>query len=152
MMLDHAYPHPQLPPHVTATQVFLEEAEKISPVWTQAERNGQAMRAAHRMIEWDGWEEGLADAILGEEEDPAALATDGERTERAPPYAAVIPVSAGGMALVQSQSPRGGIGPKGGGVNGHIRKVSTGGAAAVNIALLNGLEEGLRRNGLLSDN
>lgn len=152
MMLDHAYPHPQLPPNLSATAVYLEEAAKVSGVgeeWAKAEAAGQALRAAHRMIEWDGWEEGLADAILGAEDVEDADGQEGEPTLRANSYVAVVPAAAGGLAVVQSASPRHGIGPKGGGVNGLAGKGA--GGAAVDLALLNGLEEGLRRNGLLDD-
>ena len=67
--LEHAYPHPQLPPNVSASSIFWEEAAKVAGVgeqWARAEQEGTAMRAAHRMIEWDGWEDGLVNGILGE--------------------------------------------------------------------------------------
>ncbi|KAG6852431.1 hypothetical protein C0991_012002 [Blastosporella zonata] len=36
--------------------------------WLFHESAGQRLRMAHRVVEWDGWEEGLVDSILGPEE------------------------------------------------------------------------------------
>ncbi|KAJ7624922.1 hypothetical protein FB45DRAFT_924537 [Roridomyces roridus] len=36
--------------------------------WLHHERTGMRLRMAHRVVEWDGWEEGLVDSILGPEE------------------------------------------------------------------------------------
>ncbi|KAG6909010.1 hypothetical protein DXG01_002396 [Tephrocybe rancida] len=36
--------------------------------WLFHESAGQRLRLAHRVVEWDGWEEGLVDSILGPEE------------------------------------------------------------------------------------
>ncbi|KAG5641922.1 hypothetical protein DXG03_003968 [Asterophora parasitica] len=36
--------------------------------WLFYESAGQRLRMAHRFVEWDGWEEGLIDSILGPEE------------------------------------------------------------------------------------
>lgn len=36
--------------------------------WLQHESAGTRLRMAHRCIEWDGWEEGLVESILGPEE------------------------------------------------------------------------------------
>ncbi|KAG6830223.1 hypothetical protein H0H92_001663 [Tricholoma furcatifolium] len=36
--------------------------------WLFYESAGERLRLAHRFVEWDGWEEGLADSILGLEE------------------------------------------------------------------------------------
>ncbi|KAF7289806.1 hypothetical protein MIND_01354900 [Mycena indigotica] len=33
--------------------------------WLHHERTGMRLRMAHRVVEWDGWEEGLVDSILG---------------------------------------------------------------------------------------
>ncbi|KAL4259966.1 Altered inheritance of mitochondria protein 9, mitochondrial [Pleurotus pulmonarius] len=63
--------------------------------WLYYEHAGTRLRMAHRYIEWDGWEEGLADSILGSEdmedewfkepEDPvpdsAALAPESRESE-----------------------------------------------------------------------
>ncbi|KAJ7152675.1 hypothetical protein C8R43DRAFT_1087855 [Mycena crocata] len=35
--------------------------------WLHHERTGMRLRMAHRVVEWDGWEEGLVDSILGPE-------------------------------------------------------------------------------------
>ncbi|KAH9912436.1 uncharacterized protein B0H18DRAFT_1054066 [Fomitopsis serialis] len=37
--------------------------------WLHHEAAGARLRMAHRCIEWDGWEEGLVDSILGPEEE-----------------------------------------------------------------------------------
>jgi hypothetical protein len=37
--------------------------------WLHYESAGQRLRMAHRFVEWDGWEEGLIDTILGPEDD-----------------------------------------------------------------------------------
>ncbi|EJD36287.1 hypothetical protein AURDEDRAFT_117129 [Auricularia subglabra TFB-10046 SS5] len=145
--LEHAYPHPQLPPNVSASSLFWQEASKIEDVgaqWAQTEQEGQALRAAHRVIEWDGWEEGLVATILGDEEED-----DGEPTQRPPShFGTVVPATEGGLVVVKSRSPRSGIGFKGGGVNGNGASKA---GAGVDLALLNGVEERLRRNGLLED-
>jgi hypothetical protein len=36
--------------------------------WLHYESAGTRLRMAHRCVEWDGWEEGLVDSILGPEE------------------------------------------------------------------------------------
>lgn len=36
--------------------------------WLHHEAAGARLRLAHRFVEWDGWEEGLVDSILGPEE------------------------------------------------------------------------------------
>lgn len=44
----------------------------IAAEWLHHEASGARLRMAHRCIEWDGWEEGLVESILGppeEEED-----------------------------------------------------------------------------------
>ncbi|KAG6879621.1 hypothetical protein C0992_000456 [Termitomyces sp. T32_za158] len=40
----------------------------LSREWLFYESAGQRMRMAHRFVEWDGWEEGLVNSILGPEE------------------------------------------------------------------------------------
>ncbi|GJE86638.1 hypothetical protein PsYK624_027190 [Phanerochaete sordida] len=40
----------------------------IAAEWLQHESAGTRLRMAHRCIEWDGWEEGLVESILGPEE------------------------------------------------------------------------------------
>jgi hypothetical protein len=39
----------------------------LAQEWLQYEEGGTRLRLAHRFIEWDGWEEGLIDSILGPE-------------------------------------------------------------------------------------
>ena len=40
----------------------------IAAEWLQHEGAGARLRMAHRCIDWDGWEEGLVESILGPEE------------------------------------------------------------------------------------
>lgn len=41
---------------------------QLAHEWLFYESAGQRLRSAHRFVEWDGWEEGLVDMILGPEE------------------------------------------------------------------------------------
>lgn len=45
-----------------------QDIPKLAREWLTYERTGMRLRMAHRFVEWDGWEEGLADSTLGEEE------------------------------------------------------------------------------------
>jgi hypothetical protein len=40
----------------------------LAKEWLFYEESGARLRMAHRCIEWDGWEEGLIDSILGPED------------------------------------------------------------------------------------
>lgn len=40
----------------------------LAKEWSYHEQQGIRLRLAHRFVEWDGWEEGLIDSILGTEE------------------------------------------------------------------------------------
>ena len=40
----------------------------LAAAWLHHEATGARLRMAHRCIEWDGWEEGLVDSMLGPEE------------------------------------------------------------------------------------
>ena len=40
----------------------------LAEEWLHHEATGARLRLAHRCIEWDGWEEGLVESILGPEE------------------------------------------------------------------------------------
>ncbi|KJA21523.1 hypothetical protein HYPSUDRAFT_202873 [Hypholoma sublateritium FD-334 SS-4] len=53
----------QLPP--AAKNVDLSE---LCREWLHYETSGTRLRMAHRCAEWDGWEEGLVDSILGPED------------------------------------------------------------------------------------
>lgn len=44
------------------------DPKKLAAEWLYWEANGARLRMAHRCAEWDGWEEGLVDSILGPEE------------------------------------------------------------------------------------
>ena len=55
--------HIQLPP--AAKNVDLAE---LCREWLHYETSGTRLRMAHRCSEWDGWEEGLVDSILGPED------------------------------------------------------------------------------------
>ncbi|KAJ7637324.1 hypothetical protein DFH06DRAFT_1002658 [Mycena polygramma] len=41
---------------------------RLAREWLHHERTGMRLRMAHRVVEWDGWEEGLVDSILGPED------------------------------------------------------------------------------------
>ncbi|KAJ3863324.1 hypothetical protein EV359DRAFT_43376 [Lentinula novae-zelandiae] len=45
-----------------------QDKAHLAREWLQYESTGMRLRMAHRFIEWDGWEEGLANSMLGEEE------------------------------------------------------------------------------------
>jgi hypothetical protein len=40
----------------------------LATEWLYYEKSGSRLRMAHRCVEWDGWEEGLVESILGPEE------------------------------------------------------------------------------------
>lgn len=44
------------------------EISTIAREWLHYEASGIRLRMAHRCVEWDGWEEGLVESILGPEE------------------------------------------------------------------------------------
>jgi hypothetical protein len=46
--------------------------------WLHYESAGVRLRMAHRCVEWDGWEEGLVDSILGPEENEDEWFKDGQ--------------------------------------------------------------------------
>lgn len=46
----------------------LRDLGQIAEDWLHHEDVGARLRMAHRCVEWDGWEEGLVDSILGPEE------------------------------------------------------------------------------------
>ena len=52
-----------LPPHISSTDVT-----SLAKEWLFYEESGARLRMAHRCIEWDGWEEGLVESILGPED------------------------------------------------------------------------------------
>jgi hypothetical protein len=51
------------PPHTSSTDVA-----SLAREWLFYEESGARLRMAHRCIEWDGWEEGLVESILGPED------------------------------------------------------------------------------------
>ena len=55
----------------------------VAHEWLYHEAAGVRLRMAHRVIEWDGWEEGLADSILGpsDQEDEWFKSWEGDKTE-----------------------------------------------------------------------
>ncbi|KAJ7466727.1 hypothetical protein B0H11DRAFT_2159580 [Mycena galericulata] len=63
-------PSPDLasPPASSASQVPRADVPALAREWLHHERKGMRLRMAHRVVEWDGWEEGLVDSILGPEE------------------------------------------------------------------------------------
>jgi len=65
--ISHSAPHPSLEGDETAEKIFLDAAAHLNVEWAVAERDGRALRAAHLAVEWDGWEEGLVGAALGDD-------------------------------------------------------------------------------------
>ncbi|KAJ7051359.1 hypothetical protein C8F01DRAFT_1175148 [Mycena amicta] len=49
--------------------------------WLHHERAGMRLRMAHRVVEWDGWEEGLVDSILGPPDTEEEWYHDSDATE-----------------------------------------------------------------------
>ncbi|RXW22754.1 hypothetical protein EST38_g3099 [Candolleomyces aberdarensis] len=64
-------PHFRVPPPPshpkTGRSISLDPAQ-LCREWLYHEASGARLRMAHRCAEWDGWEEGLVDSILGPEE------------------------------------------------------------------------------------
>ncbi|KAF9555649.1 hypothetical protein CPC08DRAFT_711882 [Agrocybe pediades] len=63
----------QLPNDPIASSIMLPKECKsdlrtLCDEWLYYEAHGTRLRLAHRCAEWDGWEEGLVDSILGPEE------------------------------------------------------------------------------------
>ena len=52
------------PPHTSSLDVA-----SLAKEWLFYEESGARLRMAHRCIEWDGWEEGLVESILGPEDE-----------------------------------------------------------------------------------
>lgn len=55
--------------------LFREELAKVGPeplasLWLRGESERAEWRRAHKVLEWDGWEEGLVMQVLGLEESP----------------------------------------------------------------------------------
>lgn len=46
----------------------IRDLASIAKEWLHHEATGARLRMAHRCIEWDGWEEGLVDSMLGPED------------------------------------------------------------------------------------
>jgi hypothetical protein len=44
------------------------DVASLAKEWLFYEESGARLRMAHRCIEWDGWEEGLVESILGPED------------------------------------------------------------------------------------
>ncbi|KAJ6476934.1 hypothetical protein C8R45DRAFT_833687 [Mycena sanguinolenta] len=59
-------PKPPIPAPAPAADADLV---RLAREWLHHERMGMRLRMAHRVIEWDGWEEGLVESILGPEDD-----------------------------------------------------------------------------------
>ncbi|KAK7436044.1 hypothetical protein VKT23_019347 [Stygiomarasmius scandens] len=52
----------------SSPRIHSHDLASLAREWLYFESAGMKSRMVHRFIEWDGWEEGLADSILGEEE------------------------------------------------------------------------------------
>ena len=55
---------------------------RLARQWLRYEAKGTRLRMAHRCVEWDGWEEGLVESILGPEDHEEEWFQDSE--ERVP--------------------------------------------------------------------
>ncbi|KAJ6529127.1 hypothetical protein DFH09DRAFT_1285340 [Mycena vulgaris] len=55
-------------PASTSASGATADMAALAREWLHHERTGMRLRMAHRVVEWDGWEEGLVDSILGPEE------------------------------------------------------------------------------------
>lgn len=83
--------------------------ESICREWLYYEQAGVRLRLAHRCAEWDGWEEGLVDSILGlpevEDEwfnfDPLSLSTDNGGCHSSDP-ASPVPLDPDGNTLTNT--------------------------------------------------
>ncbi|KII84602.1 hypothetical protein PLICRDRAFT_179412 [Plicaturopsis crispa FD-325 SS-3] len=62
-------------PHASHTKIQPSKLSKdvdvaaLAREWLHFEAAGTRLRMAHRFVEWDGWEEGLIDTILGPEDE-----------------------------------------------------------------------------------
>ncbi|KAL1741330.1 hypothetical protein HDZ31DRAFT_45673 [Schizophyllum fasciatum] len=56
----------------------LADLAALAREWIAFEQAGARLRLAHRCVEWDGWEEGLVDTILGPEDAEEEWLRDGE--------------------------------------------------------------------------
>ncbi|KAH7912620.1 hypothetical protein BJ138DRAFT_1060680 [Hygrophoropsis aurantiaca] len=59
---------PSLAPAQPGKKTKTQDTAVIAKEWLHYEAAGARLRMAHRCAEWDGWEEGLVDSILGPEE------------------------------------------------------------------------------------
>ncbi|KAF7350304.1 hypothetical protein MVEN_01334500 [Mycena venus] len=50
------------------SDVDTQTIARLAKEWLHHEHMGMRLRMAHRVVEWDGWEEGLVESILGPEE------------------------------------------------------------------------------------
>ncbi|KAH9935830.1 hypothetical protein B0H21DRAFT_73218 [Amylocystis lapponica] len=73
----------------------------VAAEWLHHEAAGARLRMAHRCIEWDGWEEGLVESILGPEEQEA----DWFRSWEEACGEAKTPVYSAGESVAGSESP-----------------------------------------------
>ncbi|KAJ7310715.1 hypothetical protein DFH08DRAFT_974394 [Mycena albidolilacea] len=55
-------------PAPDATDADAKTVARLAREWLHHERTGMRLRMAHRVVEWDGWEEGLVESILGPED------------------------------------------------------------------------------------
>lgn len=80
----------------------------VAAEWLHYEASGARLRMAHRCIEWDGWEEGLVESILGpeEEEEDWFKSWDGTCEDQLTPVYSDTPSSpaSGSPTLTESTS------------------------------------------------
>lgn len=106
----------------------------LGELWLRAEKERETWRDAHVYLEWDGWEEGLLDTVIGDKGwgyGPSADSGDGDEQDEFPPRVGVgggfrgVGVGggfhsvAGGAGASPSSGFRGvGVGAVGGGFRG----------------------------------
>ncbi|KAJ8502027.1 hypothetical protein ONZ45_g11918 [Pleurotus djamor] len=83
------------PGHVTSPRDGRDyDYTSLARDWLYYESAGMRLRMAHRCIEWDGWEEGLADSILGPEDMEEEWFKEAEAEDGVPDNAArLVPES-----------------------------------------------------------
>ncbi|KAG8936459.1 hypothetical protein FRC02_001877 [Tulasnella sp. 418] len=65
---------PEWAPNTPPPEILQREAQR----WLKGEKEGDEWRRAHKVVEWDGWEEGLVGMILSRDESGGALGLNNE--------------------------------------------------------------------------
>ncbi|KAL4062051.1 hypothetical protein V8B97DRAFT_1878318 [Scleroderma yunnanense] len=84
--------HSFLGPDSQSTSNATSSLSAVASEWLYYESWGARLRHAHRCVEWDGWEEGLVESILGSEDAEEEWFKEGCASSVAPePEAALLP-------------------------------------------------------------